>query len=62
MAPWKWGATTITRSMEIATVHAIAALARQEQSDIAAAARKLEAARIRIGEHVTVVNPEQDER
>jgi len=28
------GATTITRPMEIATVHAIAALARQEQSDI----------------------------
>ena len=28
------GATTITREMEIATVHAIAALARQEQSDI----------------------------
>jgi malate dehydrogenase (oxaloacetate-decarboxylating)(NADP+) len=32
------GATTITRPMEIATVHAIAALARQEQSDIVAAA------------------------
>jgi malate dehydrogenase (oxaloacetate-decarboxylating)(NADP+) len=32
------GATTITRSMEIATVHAIADLARQEQSDIVAAA------------------------
>jgi malate dehydrogenase (oxaloacetate-decarboxylating)(NADP+) len=32
------GATTITRSMEIATVHAIAQLARQEQSDIVAAA------------------------
>jgi malate dehydrogenase (oxaloacetate-decarboxylating)(NADP+) len=32
------GATTITRSMEIATVHAIAGLARQEQSDIVAAA------------------------
>src|SRR3984957_4012626 len=32
------GATTITRSMEIATVHAIALLARQEQSDIVAAA------------------------
>ena len=31
-------ATTITRQMEIATVHAIAALARQEQSDIVAAA------------------------
>ncbi|HSW12185.1 MAG TPA: NADP-dependent malic enzyme [Solimonas sp.] len=28
------GATTITREMEIATVHAIAALARREQSDI----------------------------
>jgi malate dehydrogenase (oxaloacetate-decarboxylating)(NADP+) len=28
------GATTITRAMEIATVHAIAELARQEQSDI----------------------------
>jgi malate dehydrogenase (oxaloacetate-decarboxylating)(NADP+) len=32
------GATTITREMEIATVHAIAELARQEQSDIVAAA------------------------
>jgi malate dehydrogenase (oxaloacetate-decarboxylating)(NADP+) len=32
------GATTITRSMEIATEHAIALLARQEQSDIVAAA------------------------
>jgi malate dehydrogenase (oxaloacetate-decarboxylating)(NADP+) len=32
------GATTITRAMEIATVHAIAELARQEQSDIVAAA------------------------
>jgi malate dehydrogenase (oxaloacetate-decarboxylating)(NADP+) len=32
------GATTITRRMEIAAVHAIAELARQEQSDIAAAA------------------------
>jgi malate dehydrogenase (oxaloacetate-decarboxylating)(NADP+) len=32
------GATTITRQMEIATVHAIAELARQEQSDIVAAA------------------------
>jgi len=32
------GATTITRSMEIAAVHAIAALARQEQSDIVASA------------------------
>ncbi len=32
------GATTITRPMEIATVHAIADLARQEQSDIVAAA------------------------
>ncbi|MDR3418018.1 MAG: NADP-dependent malic enzyme [Nevskia sp.] len=32
------GATTITRSMEIAAVHAIAGLARQEQSDIVAAA------------------------
>jgi malate dehydrogenase (oxaloacetate-decarboxylating)(NADP+) len=32
------GATTITRQMEIAAVHAIAALARQEQSDIVAAA------------------------
>ena len=32
------GATTITRSMEIAAVHAIAQLARQEQSDIVAAA------------------------
>jgi malate dehydrogenase (oxaloacetate-decarboxylating)(NADP+) len=32
------GATTITREMEIATVHAIADLARQEQSDIVAAA------------------------
>lgn len=32
------GATTITREMEIATVHAIAKLARQEQSDIVAAA------------------------
>ena len=32
------GATTITRSMEIATVHALAELARQEQSDIVAAA------------------------
>jgi malate dehydrogenase (oxaloacetate-decarboxylating)(NADP+) len=32
------GATTITRAMEIAAVHAIAELARQEQSDIVAAA------------------------
>src|SRR6202020_342238 len=32
------GATTITRTMEIAAVHAIAELARQEQSDVAAAA------------------------
>jgi malate dehydrogenase (oxaloacetate-decarboxylating)(NADP+) len=32
------GATTITREMEIAAVHAIAGLARQEQSDIVAAA------------------------
>jgi malate dehydrogenase (oxaloacetate-decarboxylating)(NADP+) len=32
------GATTITRRMEIASVHAIAELARQEQSDIVAAA------------------------
>jgi malate dehydrogenase (oxaloacetate-decarboxylating)(NADP+) len=32
------GATTITRPMEIATVHAIAELARQEQSDIVTAA------------------------
>ena len=32
------GATTITRPMEIAAVHAIADLARQEQSDIVAAA------------------------
>src|ERR1700730_14313351 len=32
------GATTITRSMEIATVRAIALLARQEQSDVVAAA------------------------
>jgi malate dehydrogenase (oxaloacetate-decarboxylating)(NADP+) len=32
------GATTITRRMEIAAVHAIAELARQEQSDIVAAA------------------------
>jgi malate dehydrogenase (oxaloacetate-decarboxylating)(NADP+) len=32
------GATTITRQMEIATVHAVAELARQEQSDVVAAA------------------------
>jgi len=32
------GATTITRAMEIAAVHALAGLARQEQSDIVAAA------------------------
>ena len=32
------GATTITRPMEIAAVHAIAELARQEQSDVVAAA------------------------
>jgi malate dehydrogenase (oxaloacetate-decarboxylating)(NADP+) len=32
------GATTITRAMEIATVHAIADLARQEQSDVVASA------------------------
>ena len=36
------GATTITRSMEIAVVHAIAALARQEQSDIVAQAYGIE--------------------
>ena len=32
------GATTVTRSMEIAAVHALAELARQEQSDVVAAA------------------------
>jgi len=32
------GATTITRAMEIATVHAIAELARQEQSEVVASA------------------------
>ncbi|MGK4818444.1 malic enzyme-like NAD(P)-binding protein, partial [Salmonella enterica] len=32
------GATTITREMEIAAVHAVAELARQEQSDIVASA------------------------
>jgi malate dehydrogenase (oxaloacetate-decarboxylating)(NADP+) len=32
------GATTVTRTMEIAAVHAIAGLARQEQSDVVAAA------------------------
>src|SRR5712664_3490985 len=32
------GATTITRQMEVAAVHAIAELARQEQSDVVAAA------------------------
>jgi malate dehydrogenase (oxaloacetate-decarboxylating)(NADP+) len=32
------GATTITRSMEIAAVHAVARLAREEQSDVVAAA------------------------
>ena len=32
------GATTITRPMEIAAVHALADLARQEQSDVVAAA------------------------
>ncbi len=36
------GATTITRTMEIATVHAIAELARQEQSDIVASAYGVE--------------------
>ncbi|HEY0939395.1 MAG TPA: NADP-dependent malic enzyme [Steroidobacter sp.] len=36
------GATTITRSMEIAAVHAIAELARQEQSDIVASAYNTE--------------------
>jgi len=36
------GATTITRSMEIAVVHAIAELARQEQSDIVAQAYGIE--------------------
>jgi len=36
------GATTITRAMEIATVRAIADLARQEQSDIVASAYNLE--------------------
>src|ERR1700754_4232553 len=36
------GATTITRSMEIAAVHAIAELARQEQSDIVASAYGIE--------------------
>ncbi len=35
------GATTITREMEVATVHAIAELARQEQSEIVAAAYEL---------------------
>ena len=32
------GATTITRAMEIAAVHAIAELARKEQNDIVASA------------------------
>jgi malate dehydrogenase (oxaloacetate-decarboxylating)(NADP+) len=32
------GATTITRSMEVAAVHAVAQLAREEQSDVVAAA------------------------
>ncbi|MBE1212980.1 NADP-dependent malic enzyme, partial [Salmonella enterica subsp. enterica serovar Enteritidis] len=32
------GATTITREMEVAAVHAVAELARQEQSDIVASA------------------------
>ena len=36
------GATTITRAMEIAAVHAIAQLARQEQSDIVASAYGIE--------------------
>lgn len=36
------GATTITRSMEIAAVHAIAELARQEQNDIVASAYNTE--------------------
>jgi malate dehydrogenase (oxaloacetate-decarboxylating)(NADP+) len=36
------GATTITREMEIAVVHAIAELARQEQSDVVAAAYGVE--------------------
>jgi len=36
------GATTITREMEIAVVHAIAELARQEQSDVVAAAYGIE--------------------
>lgn len=36
------GATTITRSMEIAAVHAIADLARQEQNDIVASAYNTE--------------------
>ena len=38
------GATTITRSMEIAAVHALADLARQEQSDVVARAYGIEAA------------------
>src|SRR3546814_8071051 len=36
------GATTITRSMEIAVVNAIAELARQEQSDVVAQAYGIE--------------------
>ena len=36
------GASTITRSMEIATVHAIAGLAREEQSDIVTSAYEVE--------------------
>jgi len=36
------GATTISRDMEIAAVHAIAGLARQEQSDVVAAAYGIE--------------------
>jgi malate dehydrogenase (oxaloacetate-decarboxylating)(NADP+) len=36
------GATTITRPMEIAAVHALAALARQEQSDVVAQAYGIE--------------------
>jgi malate dehydrogenase (oxaloacetate-decarboxylating)(NADP+) len=49
------GATTITRAMEIAAVHAIANLARQEQNDIVASAYNTE--NLTFGPHYIIPKP-----
>jgi len=49
------GATTITRAMEIAAVHAIAELARQEQNDIVASAYNTE--NLRFGPQYIIPKP-----